>query len=105
MKTIFSVLLICLCCSSTYLIASEPSQVERFDLPQQSIQSGLIEFGLQARVTLLVDEKLLQGQGMTPVKGAFSVDTALAKLLSATDLDFRYLPAANAYLLEKKKFQ
>ena len=103
MKSILLIPLICLCWLSIHAAASAPAHVERFDLPQQSIQSGLIEFGLQAKVTLLVDEKLLQGQGMTPVKGAFSVDTALAKLLSATDLDFRYLPAANAYLLEKKK--
>jgi len=102
MKSICSILLICLCWFPAQVVAS-PLQVERFDLPQQSIQSGLIEFGLQAKITLLVDEGLLQGQMMTPVKGAFSVDTALAKLLSATDLDFRYLPTANAYLLEKKK--
>ena len=104
MKSICCSLLIWLCWLSGYAVASSsPSLVERFDLPQQSIQSGLIEFGLQAKVTLLVDEGLLQGQVMTPVKGAYSVDTALTQLLSATDLDFRYLSTANAYLLEKKK--
>lgn len=85
----------------TSQVSAEVS-TQRFDLPKQSLQNALIEFGLQAKVTLLVDQELIQGQTMTPVKGAFSIDNALKQLLSKTDLDFTYLQKSNAYLLVRR---
>lgn len=76
---------------------------QRFDLPNQSLQNALIEFGLQAKVTLLVDQELIQNQKMIAVKGAYSIDEALKKLLSNTNLDFTYLQKSNAYLLVRRQ--
>jgi iron complex outermembrane recepter protein len=83
--------------------ADARTSTQRFDLPNQSLQNALIEFGLQAKVTLLVDQNLIQGQKMTVVTGDYPIDQALSKLLSQTDLEFTWLPKATAYLLIKRK--
>ena len=78
------------------------SQMLRFDLPEQPIQSGLIEFGLQARITLIVDQNLIAGQRTGEVIGTLAIDDALQKLLANTDLIARYIPESQSWFLQKK---
>lgn len=83
-------------------LGASADQAIRFDLPEQSIQSGLIEFGLQARITLIVDQNLIAGQRTSKVVGAYSVQDALKKLLSNTDLIPFYIPESQSWVVQKK---
>lgn len=65
-------------------------KITHFDLPGQSLQSALIEFALQADLTLIVSNKTVK-QGMaSPVVGPWRQAAALRQLLSKSALDFRY---------------
>jgi iron complex outermembrane receptor protein len=76
-------------------------KVSYFDLPGQALQISLVEFGLQARVTIVADNELLRGQRSSPVIGPLSVEAALRSLLSTTQLAYRYDPTNKIYIIEK----
>jgi len=78
------------------------NQSLRFDLPAQPIENGLIEFGLQAQINLIVDQGLFHGQRSRAVVGAYTVGDALKKLLSETDLEPIYIAKSKSWFLQKK---
>ncbi|HMY39182.1 MAG TPA: TonB-dependent receptor, partial [Marinagarivorans sp.] len=75
--------------------------IQYFDLPAQNLAAGLIEFALQAHITLVVDDQLVAGLYGQPVNGRLSVETGLQQLLQGTDLTFSYQAQSNSYLLQK----
>jgi TonB-dependent siderophore receptor len=77
-------------------------QFSYFDLPGQSLQAGIIEFALQANITVIADSKVLAGQQTSPVIGSYSTEQALTQLLSSTSVAYSYQPDSSAYLLTPK---
>jgi iron complex outermembrane recepter protein len=74
-----------------------------FDLPPQPLQNGLIEFALQAGVTIITDNKLLKGYDSSALAGSYSIDKALKRLLSKSQLIAEYHPSSGVYVLHKNK--
>lgn len=61
-----------LCLFSGGAFAANPpakKSVVTFDLPAQSLQSGLVEFAIQAKVSILVDHQLIKGYESAPLTG------------------------------------
>lgn len=86
---------------NVYAANSSTPPTQYFDLPAQNLAAGLIEFALQAHITLVVDDQLVAGLYSQPVSGHLSVDDALGQLLKGTDLSFGYQSHSNSYLLQK----
>ncbi len=78
-------------------------KVNYFDLPGQSLQTGLIEFALQANVTVITDNNLIKNYRSGFVVGPNTVDNALSGLLSGTPFEYRYQPETGAYVIQPKK--
>ena len=70
-----------------------------FDLPGQPLAQALIEFGVQAKVTLLVDPPLLAGLRSSPVVGPLPPAEALRSLLASSGLRYHFDAALNAYVI------
>lgn len=67
----------------------------RLDLPRQPLAAALNQFARVAGIQLICDGTLLQGKSAPAVRGRFSTDLALARLLENSGLDFlRTGPAA-----------
>ncbi len=76
-----------------------------FDLPAQALQSGLVEFALQADISIVVDNQLIKGYRTTPVAGPKTLDDALAALLANTPLDYQFQPATGTYVIRARTAQ
>lgn len=68
------------------------SDTQHFDLPAQTLQASLIEFALQAEITIVVDNQLLDGLRATSVTGARTIEDGLRQLLAGAPLSFHYFP-------------
>jgi iron complex outermembrane recepter protein len=91
--------------SALFFFASPASAIPdlaHFDLPGQSMQTGLVEFALQAKVSIVVDNNLIKGYRTSPVIGPQNKKAALNQILSNAPLEFEYLPESGAYLIKKK---
>lgn len=73
-----------------------------FDLPGQSLQSGLIEFALQANISIVVDNQLIKGHRSTPIVGPQSVANALGNLLANTPLEYQFQPDSGTYYIRAR---
>mgnify|MGYP000040040879 CR=1 FL=1 len=73
--------------------------IRYFDLPGQSLQSALIEFAVQADITIIANEALIRKKLATPIMGPRTVDIALAQLLAKADLAYIYSQSSNSYSL------
>ena len=60
-----------------------------FDIPAQPAASALNEFAKQADITLIFSYDLVAGENTRRLKGGFSVDEGLTRLLAGTSLDYR----------------
>lgn len=89
------------CAFAAFAEDKRAARVSYFDLPVQALQLSLVEFGLQARVTVIADHQLLEGRQSSPVIGPQTVETALRNLLSAAELIYRYDEASGAYIIEQ----
>lgn len=78
------------------------SNIGYFDLPIQPLQSGLIEFALQADVTIVAEHSLISGERTSPVVGYQNVDRALTTLLSSSALTHYYMEESKAYVILPK---
>lgn len=81
----------------SFACAEAPTSYRHFDLPGQPLQTGLIELALQAEVTVVVNQKWLDGYNSTPIIGPHTPQQALQKLLAKAPLDFRYDDATNSF--------
>lgn len=79
--------------------------VHHFDLPDQPLQSGLIEFAMQANITIIADNSLLGSYRSAAVSGPVATEAALAQLLVDTPLQCRYQSDTDSYILEKKSIE
>ena len=70
-----------------------------FDLPGQTLQSGLVELALQADVTVVANHQLVSGYQSSSIIGPYTPQQALTKLLSRTSLHYRYDEATNSFII------
>lgn len=61
-----------------------------FAIPGQPLDSALIEFALQAKLTLITPNDLVKNHQSSPVIGPFPPQKALARLLSKLPLTFQF---------------
>ena len=61
-----------------------------FDLPGQALSSALIEFAVQAEISIFVPKHLVLSYQSSPVIGRFNIENALLLLLAKTPLTFAY---------------
>ncbi|MEM9158567.1 MAG: TonB-dependent receptor [Verrucomicrobiota bacterium] len=59
-----------------------------FDIPAQSLNTAIIEFGKQAGLRVSAKSSILQGKKSEAVSGSLSVETAISRLLASADLDY-----------------
>ena len=87
---------------SVYCLAAERSfnGVHYFDLPEQSLTQGLVEFALQANVAVIADNALLKGHTTTPLIGPFNTDKALTLLIAKASLQARFDAVSEAFIIE-----
>ena len=64
------------------------SQTISFDIAPQPLTSALNAFALQAHQQILFTPEIVQGKTTRGVKGTFTADVALARLLANTGLEF-----------------
>ena len=69
-----------------------------FDIPAQPAASALNEFAKQADITLIFSYDLVAGESIRPLKGRYTVDVGLTRLLSGTPLGYRQA-ADGTYLI------
>ncbi len=90
--------------SASLVFAISPSENKiRFDLPEQPLSSALIEFALQANVTVLVDNNLVAGLRSKTISGNQLVGAALNGLISGANLEYQYDSQAKAYVIQIKR--
>ncbi|MBO9713390.1 TonB-dependent receptor [Sphingomonas sp.] len=76
--------------SATFASArSPPRQSVALDLPSTSLSSALAALARRFRVDLLVDQNLTRGRMSVAVRGRFSIDEALRRMLWGSGLGFR----------------
>ena len=75
------------------LRAQAPGAPRRFDIPPQPLVSALLAFSEQADLQILVASRLIDNRRSPGVAGVLSPPDALAALLQAQPLTFRYVTA------------
>ncbi len=89
--------------NSTFAATSDSaSKIISFDLPAQPLQSGLVEFALQAGISIVVDNEVIKGQYSTSLAGPQSLERGLSSLLAGTTLDYSYQRVTDTYIIKKK---
>ncbi|WP_346838393.1 TonB-dependent receptor [Microbulbifer sp. SAOS-129_SWC] len=85
----------CLCAGCALSRATEadpaitPASVQRFDIPAQPLNQALLDLSRQSGLALMFSPQLPLAQAAPPLRGAMSVETALAQLLAGSGLTFR----------------
>jgi iron complex outermembrane recepter protein len=77
-------------------------QIVHFDLPEQPLQTSLIEFALQAKVTILADNHLLKGVRSQSIVGPLTTNNALENLLVNSSLSFQVQQDTGVYVIHEK---
>jgi TonB family protein len=70
--------------------ASAPPAELQFNIPSQPLESALEAFGTASRLQVLYETALTKGLRSTEVKGMYTLEVALRRLLLGTGLDFDY---------------
>ncbi|WP_236986665.1 TonB-dependent receptor [Marinagarivorans cellulosilyticus] len=76
------------------------SHVHDFDLPEQPLTQGLVEFALQANVAVIAPNALIKNYRTTPLVGPFNADKALALLIAKAPLQARFDSNAQVFIIE-----
>jgi hypothetical protein len=67
-----------------------PDAERLFDIPSQPLESALEAYGASSRLQVLYETALTAGQFSAEVKGMYTQEAALRRLLSGTGLSFEY---------------
>lgn len=70
--------------------ASAPPAEFQFNIPSQPLESALEAFGAVSRLQVLYETALTKDRRSTEVRGMYTHEVALRRLLSGTGLDFDY---------------
>src|SRR3989338_9604433 len=66
--------------------ASAQAQGRKFDVAEQPAVTGIPQFGKQAELQILAPQGAVQGKRVNAVRGAYTVEEGLARLLRGADL-------------------
>ena len=88
--------------SQSCLATNSNNVTRNFDIPEQALQSSLIEFALQADITIIADNELLKGLRSKTLSGPINVESALTQLIVDTSLTFQYQANMQNYILIAK---
>jgi iron complex outermembrane receptor protein len=88
MQRRFAVLIRCLALTMVGVPAFADNAVRHFDIQAQPATSALTEFARQADITLVFSSTLVEGHQTLNVRGDFTVQDALRKLLAGSGLTF-----------------
>jgi outer membrane receptor protein involved in Fe transport len=86
--------LVVLCGSFAGADAQARSVTYNFDIPSQGLNAALQQFALTAQHKLLYRTELVDGKTSESLKGQFTVEEAVRKLLSGSGLTFEITPSA-----------
>lgn len=73
-----------------------------YDLPRLPLSQAIVEFSIQADVSIVAQSKQFKQLYSSPLKGAYSVEQALVKLLENTQLLFTYEPKSQRLVIFPK---
>jgi TonB-dependent siderophore receptor len=73
-----------------------------FDIPEQALQTSLIEFALQADITIIANNELLKGLRSNTLSGPLSLESALTQLIGSAPLAFQYQADTQNYIVIAK---
>ncbi len=82
---------------------NRPSKTVNFNLPQQPLSSGLLEFALQTNTLVFVEHSLVKGVYSEALRGHFSIDNAIEKLLAKSNLTYNYDHSYQRIFIYEKK--
>ncbi len=76
-----------------------------FDIPSQPLTQGIIEFSIQANVTIISQEEYLSNHLVTPIIGYHHIESALSLLVAHAPVSVVYSRSRDAYLLVPKPLE
>lgn len=93
------------------VVAAEPAgetafaqrQVVAFDIPAQALDRAALAFAEQAGVQVFFDSARLQGFASTALKGRYSLDKGLRRLLGTAPVDYRFDDAQQVTLTRRAR--
>lgn len=93
------------------VVAAEPAgetalaqrQVVAFDIPAQALDRAALAFAEQAGVQVFFDSARLQGFASTALKGRYSLDEGLRRLLGTAPVDYRFDDAQQVTLTRRAR--
>ena len=72
----------------------------KFDIPSQSLESAIEAYGATSHLQLLYESSLTAGRYSAEVRGLYTPEAALRRLLSGTGLNFDYTEERSLTLLQ-----
>src|SRR6185312_12347306 len=72
--------------------AATPDATYSLDIPAERLSDALQAFALAAHHKLLYSSKLVEGRRSVPLKGVFTTEEAIERLLSGTKLPYKITP-------------
>ncbi|MCG8595081.1 MAG: TonB-dependent receptor [Kiloniellales bacterium] len=82
------------------LVAAEETAAQAFAIPAQPLSSALLAFAEQTGLEVLFDARIAAGKTAPAVRGDYTAEQALRRLLAGSGLRYRYT-GANAVTLER----
>lgn len=70
-----------------------PSAIEAsfaFEIPEQDLNAALLAFANQAELQLIYDAEFVEGLRNSPLRGRYSAEAGLSRLLAGTGIAFRF---------------
>jgi len=85
---LITTVLFMICCGTTFGADSLDREVA-FDIPAQPLSKALLQFGLQARVQIMLASRSADGQSSPAINGTLPANTALGTLLRGSGLSYQ----------------
>ena len=79
---------------------AQQTDVQSFDIAPQPLSSALLAFAEQSGLEVLFDARVAQDQTSPGLRGSYTQEQALQRLLAGSGLSFRYV-SANSVTLER----
>lgn len=70
-----------------------------FDLPEQALSTAIIEFALQAKISVIVQSHTIKNYQSQAIVGLHTKNNALQKLLSQSPLRYIFMDETNSYII------
>ncbi len=68
------------------------------EIDERTLSAALLEFSKQARIQLVVPDRVLRGHNARPISGSFTAPEALTQLLDSTDLIFEFIDEVTVFI-------